>query len=167
MTMNPGVEAGGTSARTNVLRVVESLGIHVRTVSYEVDEENLDAVSVAKKTGIEEDRVFKTLAVRGAASGVFLCCIPGPLELDLKKAARASGNKHVELLPLKELLPVTGYVRGGCSPVGSKKQFPVFIDETAGLFEEIAVSAGVRGLQMLISPDDLARVTRGMFADLV
>ncbi len=160
-------ESSSPAAKTNALRLVTSLGVAVRTVSYEVDEDNLDAISVAGKIGVEPERVFKTLALRGAASGVFLCCIPGNTEIDLRKAARASGNKNVEMLPLKELLPETGYIRGGCSPVGTRRKLPVYIDETAMLFEEIAISAGVRGLQMIMTPGDLRIVAEALFADLI
>ncbi len=131
-----------------------------------VDESDLSAVSVAAKLGIPPERVFKTLALRGAKNGVFLCCIPGDAEVDLKKAARASGEKSVDLLPLRELEPTTGYVRGGCSPIGTKRPFPVFIDETATLFDEISVSAGERGPQMLLSPADLAAAANAAFVDL-
>jgi Cys-tRNA(Pro)/Cys-tRNA(Cys) deacylase len=156
------------SAKTNALRIVESLGIAHRVLTYEVDEEDLSATTSAAKLGIEPDRVFKTLALRGEKSGVFLCCVPGDAEVDLKKAARAAGDKSVEMLPLKELLPTTGYVRGGCSPVGTKKPFPVYVDETAQLFEEISVSAGARGTQMLLAPADLLRALEGRasYADL-
>jgi Cys-tRNA(Pro)/Cys-tRNA(Cys) deacylase len=154
-------------AKTNALRIVASLGIEVGTLSYEVDENHLDAVSVAGKLGMDAERVFKTLALRGAASGIFLCCIPGNTEIDLRKAARASGNKNVELLPLRELLPATGYMRGGCSPVGAKRKFPVYIDETAQLFEKIAVSAGLRGLQMTMAPGDLCIAADAEYADLI
>ncbi len=160
-------EDPGAGPKTNALRIVASHGIRVGTIAYEVDEEKLDAVSVAEKIGMEPERVFKTLALRGAASGIFLCCIPGNTEIDLRKAARVSGNKNVEMLPLKELQPATGYVRGGCSPVGTKKKFPVYIDETAQLFDRIAVSAGMRGLQMIIAPGDLVRAAEAEYADLI
>ena len=143
--------------KTNALRILESLGISYRTITYEVSEEDLSAAAVAAEVGLPAERVFKTLALRGDSSGVFLCCIPAASELNLKKVAKASGNKSVEMLPLKELQPTTGYIRGGCSPVGPKKKFPVYVDETAQLFDEISVSAGHRGLQMLLAPDDLIR----------
>lgn len=154
--------------KTNALRIVEALGIAHRVLSYEVDEEDLSAVASAAKLGLDPDRVFKTLALRGEKAGVFLCCVPGDAEVDLKKAAKAAGDKAVQMLGLKELLPTTGYVRGGCSPVGTKKPFPVYIDETAQLFDEISVSAGARGLQMLLAPADLERALEGRaaFADL-
>lgn len=163
------------SAKTNAVRILESLGVSHRTMAYEVDEDDLSAESVAAKLGLELDRVFKTLALRGDRTGVFLCCVPGGAELDLKKAAKASGNRSVDMLPLKELQPTTGYIRGGCSPVGAKRKFAVYIDETAILYEEISVSAGIRGLQMLLSPADLLRAAQEQpgpeveagFADLV
>jgi len=152
---------------TNALRIIKALGIPVRTIEYEVDEDDLSAVAAAAKTGIEPDRIFKTLVAVGDKTGPFMCVIPGSAELDLKKAAKASGNKSVTMLPLKELEPLTGYLRGGCSPVGSRKRLPVYIDETAGLWEELSVSAGHRGLQMLLVPDDLLRACEGDYADLV
>jgi len=157
------------SHKTNALRIVEGLGIAHRVISYEFDESDLSAVAAASKAGLPPERVFKTLALRGERSGVFLCCVPGDAEIDLKKAARAAGDKSAEMLGLKELLPATGYLRGGCSPVGTKKPFPVFIDETAQLFDEISVSAGLRGLQMLMAPADLVRCLEGRaaFADLI
>ena len=152
---------------TNALRLVKSLGIPVRTVEYEVDEEDLSASAAAVKSGIDLDRIFKTLVAVGDKTGPFMCVIPGSAELSLKKAARASGNKSVSMLPLKELEPLTGYQRGGCSPVGSKKRLPVYLDETAQLWEEVSVSAGQRGLQMLLAPEDLLRASEGGYADLV
>ena len=155
--------------KTNALRIVEAHDIAHRVLEYEFDESDLSAVSAAAKVGLPPERVFKTLALRGARIGVFLCCVPGDAEIDLKKAARAAGDKAVELLGLKELLPATGYVRGGCSPVGTRRDYPVFIDETAGLFDEISVSAGERGLQMLLAPGDLLRALdgRASYADLI
>lgn len=152
---------------TNALRIVKALGIQVRTMEYEVDAEDLSAAAVAAKTGVDPDRIFKTLVAVGDKTGPFMCVIPGSAELDLKKTAQASGNKSVTMLHLRELEPLTGYQRGGCSPVGSRKQLPVYIDETARLWEELSVSAGRRGLQMLLAPDELLRVTYGEYADLV
>ncbi|HUW39559.1 MAG TPA: Cys-tRNA(Pro) deacylase [Rectinemataceae bacterium] len=143
------------AAKTNALRILESHGVAHRVVSYDADESDLSARGAAAKAGIEAGRIFKTLAARGDRTGVFLCCVPGDAELDLKKAAKASGNKSVEMLSLKELQPTTGYLRGGCSPIGTKKPFPVLIDERALLFDEISVSAGARGLQVLLAPGDL------------
>ncbi len=136
---------------TNVIRLLGALGIAHRVATYAVDLADLSATAAAEKLGIPPERVFKTLALRGDKGGIFLCCLPGDAELDLKKAAKAAGEKAARLLPLKELLGATGYVRGGCSPLGTKRDYPVFVDETATLFEEISVSAGVRGVQVLLS----------------
>lgn len=168
-------KAGQERQKTNALRILDGLGIAYRTVAYEVDEEDLSAESVAAKAGLDPERVFKTLALRGASGAVFLACVPAGSELDLKKAAKAAGEKSVEMLPLKELQPTTGYVRGGCSPIGAKRKFPVYLDETATLFEEISVSAGQRGLQVLLAPEELRRAASEQpggqaeagFADLV
>ncbi|MDX9959108.1 MAG: Cys-tRNA(Pro) deacylase [Clostridia bacterium] len=152
---------------SNALRLIKSLGIPVRTLEYEVDEKDLSAAAAAAKTGVELDRIFKTLVAVGDRTGPFMCVIPGSAELDLKKAAKASGNKSVTMLPLKDLEPLTGYQRGGCSPVGSRKKLPVYFDETAQLWEELSVSAGHRGLQMLLAPDELLRAAEGRYADLI
>lgn len=153
-------------SKTNALRMLERAGLPYRTVEYEVDETDLSGVHVAQQLGQPCGQVFKTLVLKGVRRGYLVCCIPVAEELDLKKAAVAAGEKKVEMLPLKELLPVTGYIRGGCSPVGMKKQFPTWLDETALLFEEIAVSAGVRGLQMLVRPTELIRFLSAQTADL-
>jgi len=152
---------------TNALRIVKALGIQVRTIEYEVDEQDLSAAAAAAKSGVDLDRIFKTLVAVGDKTNPFMCVIPGSAELDLKKAAKASGNKSVTMLHLRELEPLTGYQRGGCSPVGSKKKLPVYVDETAQLWEELSVSAGHRGLQMLLAPDELLRAADGVYADLV
>jgi Cys-tRNA(Pro)/Cys-tRNA(Cys) deacylase len=154
--------------KTNALRLAEALGVAHRVVSYEVDEADLSATSAAAKIGIPPERVFKTLALRGERAGLFLCCVPADAEVDLRKAAKAAGDKAVDLLPLKDLLEATGYVRGGCSPIGTKRALPVYIDETATLFDEISVSAGARGLQMVLPPSELLRALEGRasFADL-
>ena len=145
--------------KTNAARLLDAAGIAYTLVEYAVDEEHLEASHVAAELGEDIDRVFKTLVLRGDKSGPFVCVIPGSLEVDLKVAARISGNKNCEMLHVKELLPLTGYIRGGCSPVGMKKQFPTFIHESALLYDTIYVSAGVRGLQLCISPNDLIRFT--------
>ena len=141
--------------KTNAARLLDSAGIAYSIVEYAVDEEHLEASHVADELGEDIDRVFKTLVLRGDRSGPFVCVIPGSLEVDLKVAARISGNKNCEMLHVKELLPLTGYIRGGCSPIGMKKQFPTFIHESALLYDSIYVSAGVRGLQICINPQDL------------
>jgi len=143
------------AAKTNALRILESLGIAHRVISYAAEESDLSARSAAEKIGLDARRIFKTLVLRGDRTGVLLCCVPGDAELDLKKTAKVSGNKSVEMLALKELQPTTGYVRGGCSPIATKRPFPVLIDERALLYDEISVSAGARGLQVLLAPHDL------------
>lgn len=152
--------------KTNALRIIESASISYETYSYTVEEDALDAITVANKIGAPAETVFKTLVVVSDKNTYFTFVIPGNFELNLKKAAVISSVKKLELLPLKELQPVTGYIRGGCSPVGMKKLFPTYIDETALLHEYIFVSAGVRGLQVKIQPSDLLSLTNGFFADL-
>jgi Cys-tRNA(Pro)/Cys-tRNA(Cys) deacylase len=141
--------------KTNAARLLDAAGIAYSLVEYAVDEEHLEASHVAAELGEDIDRVFKTLVLRGDKSGPFVCVIPGSLEVDLKVAARISENKNCEMLHVKELLTLTGYIRGGCSPIGMKKQFPTFIHESALLYDTIYVSAGVRGLQLCIAPQDL------------
>lgn len=153
--------------KTNVMRLLETAGVAFRTMEYEVDENDLSGVHVAAQLNQPVEQVFKTLVLHGEKTGHLVCCIPVAEELDLKKAAKAAGDKKVEMLPMKELLNVTGYIRGGCSPVGMKKKFPTFIDETAVLFDEIAVSAGIRGAQVILNPEDLCAYTEAVFVDLV
>jgi len=154
-------------SKTNAVRIVESNEIKYESISYDVDEDDLTGETVANKVGADPDTVFKTLVCVGDKNSHFVFCIPVTTELNLKKAASASGNKKVELIPLKELLPLTGYIRGGCSPIGMKKLFPTYIDETAQLYQNIFVSAGVRGTQMKLNPDDLLKLVNGVYADLV
>lgn len=153
-------------SKTNAVRILESHGIRHSTVSYDYNEDELDAVSVADKIGAEHESVFKTLVARGDKTGITVFCIPANAELNLKKAASASGNKSIEMIKVKELLPITGYIRGGCSPIGMKKSFPTYIDETAQIFEDIYVSAGVRGTQIKINPRDLSTAAGASFADI-
>lgn len=155
------------SGKTNAMRILDTLGLPFETLSYEVDEEDLSAAHAAKLLGIEPERVFKTIVLSGERTGHFVCIIPGPFEIDLKKAARAAGDKSCSLLPLSSLEPLTGYVRGGCSPLGMKKALPTFIDETCGIFDRISVSAGRRGLQILIEPASLVRASGAIMADLI
>ena len=145
--------------KTNAARILDDLQIRYEIKTYPVDEAHLDAVHVAKEVGMPPEQVFKTLCVRGDKTGVIFAVIPGNAELDLKELARSSGNKRCELVHLKEVLPLTGYVRGGCSPLGAKKKYPVFMDETCRQFECIAISAGMRGMQILAAPGDLIRAT--------
>jgi Cys-tRNA(Pro)/Cys-tRNA(Cys) deacylase len=152
--------------KTNALRILEAKYIPHEQISYDCDDEEIDAVSVADKIGAEHEQVFKTLVARGDKTGIVVFCIPGPFELDLKKAASISGNKSIEMVKAKELLPLTGYIRGGCSPVGMKKLYPTWIDETALLYERIYVSAGVRGMQMLLAPQDLTQLLGAEFAEV-
>ncbi|MGO9262982.1 MAG: Cys-tRNA(Pro) deacylase [Bryobacteraceae bacterium] len=147
-----------SSIKTNAVRILERAGIAYDLREYAVDEDDLTAPHVAAAIGMPPEQVFKTLVVRGDRTGVLLACIPANAELDLKALAAASGNKKVEMAPLKEVLALTGYIRGGVSPVGTKKPYPVFLEETADLWDVIAVSAGIRGCQMLLAPDGLARV---------
>jgi len=152
--------------KTNAVRMLEAAEILFSTFEYEVDENDLSGETVAKKINAETDAVFKTLVARNEANEIFVFCIPVTMELNLKKAARASGSRSIALIHVKELLMLTGYIRGGCSPIGMKKKFPTFLDETAQLFEMIFVSAGVRGMQIRLSPLDLQKMTEAEFADL-
>lgn len=145
----------GPAQKTNAARLLDAAGIAYSLIPYEVDEEHLDASHVAASLGEDVDRVFKTLVLRGDRNGFFVCVIPGSLEVDLKVAARISGNKSCEMIHVRELLPTTGYIRGGCSPIGMKKPFPTFIHESALLYDYIYVSAGLRGLQLKIAPQAL------------
>jgi Cys-tRNA(Pro)/Cys-tRNA(Cys) deacylase len=153
--------------KTNVARLLEAAGVEFDALSYEVDESDLSALHAAESLGIDPDQVFKTIVLEGERRGPFVCVIPGSCEIDLKKAARAAGDKSASLLPLKELEPLTGYVRGGCSPLGMKRSLPTFIDETALLFDRISVSAGRRGLQIFISPTALLGICGAGLADLI
>jgi Cys-tRNA(Pro)/Cys-tRNA(Cys) deacylase len=152
--------------KTNIVRLLEAEGISFVTKEYPVDESDLSAVHAAQFLDIPMEQVFKTLVAQGDSGAYFVCCIPAASELNLKKAARASGEKSARLIPVKDLFPLTGYQRGGCSPLGMKKQFPVYIDETATLFDAIGVSAGQRGLQVVLAPADLASAAGGRFEDL-
>ena len=143
--------------KTNAARMLDRAGIHYQLREYEVDANDLSAPHVAAAVGMPPEQVFKTLVARGDRTGVLLACIPANTELDLKALAAASGNKKVELVAMKEVLPLTGYIRGGVSPVGTRKPYPLYLDETADLWDIISVSAGLRGCQMLIAPSDLAR----------
>ncbi|MCX4256195.1 MAG: Cys-tRNA(Pro) deacylase [Oscillospiraceae bacterium] len=149
--------------KTNAVRLLEAAGISFKTAEYAVDESDLSGIHAAEMLGLPAEQVFKTLVLKGDKSGYFVCCVPVAEELDLKKAARISGNKKCEMLHVKDLLGVTGYVRGGCSPVGMKKKFPTYIDETAVLFDEIAVSAGARGMQVILNPEALGEFAEAKF----
>lgn len=155
------------SHKTNAVRLLETHNIIHSIVTYEVDESDLSGITVANKIGVEPERVFKTLVTRGEKTGINVFCIPVTEELNLKKAAAVCGDKKIEMIKEKELLPLTGYIKGGCSPIGMKKHYQTFIDETAQLFDEISVSAGTRGLQIMIKPNDLAKLVGNNFADLI
>ncbi|MDD7437813.1 MAG: Cys-tRNA(Pro) deacylase [Bacteroidales bacterium] len=157
---------GKKSNKTNVARLMDTAKIEYELVPYQVDEEDLSAIHVAAQLGEDVAQVFKTLVLRGNKTGLLVCVIPGDAEVDLKKAAHISGNKSVEMIHQKELLPLTGYIRGGCSPIGMKKPYPTYIHETCEVFDYIYVSAGVRGLQLKIAPNDLISYTSATVGDL-
>lgn len=152
--------------KTNAMRMLEKAGLVFRVVTYEVDEEDLSGVHVAQTCGLPVEQVFKTLVVHGDKTGYLVACIPVETELDLKALAAVSGNKMCEMIAVKELLPLTGYVRGGCSPIGMKKAFPTFFDEAATLFDWISVSAGMRGAQILMDPQVLIEFIGAEVADI-
>lgn len=141
--------------KTNAMRQLDKANINYETIEYEVDENDLSGIHIAETTGMNPDIMFKTLVAKGEKSGPLVFCIPVNLELDLKRCAAAVKDKRVELIPVKELLGLTGYIRGGCSPIGMKKKFPTFFDESALLYDKITVSAGVRGCQLLIDREKL------------
>lgn len=155
------------ATKTNAVRLIEQAGIPCREAFYEFDENDLKGTHAADAIGMPQEQVFKTLVARGERNGIHIFCIPVCFELDLKKAAKAAGDKNMELISVKELLPLTGYIRGGCSPVGMKKKYPTHIDELAMLFDEIAVSAGERGHQMILNPEKLAQFISAEFADVI
>ena len=146
--------------KTNAARILDSLGIKYEILEYTVNEEDLSAEHVASELGLPLGQVFKTMVLRGDKGGVFVCCVPGSGELDLKGVARLTGNKKVDLVPMKEILGLTGYVRGGCSPLGMKKHYPTFVDSSALEYDSIVVSAGVRGAQLKLAPTDLVTASR-------
>ena len=152
--------------KTNAARLLDELGIGYELHEAPYDEADLSATAMARSLGVPVEEVFKTLVVRGDKTGVLEVCVPGAAELNLKELAAVSGNKHVEMVPLKEVQPLTGYIRGGCSPIGMKKSFPTYIHSTCRLYDSIYVSAGVRGLQIRIAPDDLIRTTNASVVDL-
>lgn len=153
--------------KTNVARLLDKAKIHYELVPYVVDENNLAATHIADQLGENIKQVFKTLILKGDRNGHFVCVIPGDEEVDLKKAAKVSGNKKADLIPMKDLLPTTGYIRGGCSPVGMKKPFPTYFDASCEEFDYIYVSAGVRGLQLKVSPKDLVAYIKASLAELL
>lgn len=152
--------------KTNVARLLDHAKVSYELIPYEVDENDLSAVHVAASLGEDIECVFKTLVLHGDKSGYFVCVVPGEHEVDLKVAAKASGNKKCDLIPMKELLPLTGYIRGGCSPIGMKKHFPTYIHSTCMDYPFIYVSAGQRGLQIKLAPADLVREARAIVCPL-
>jgi len=152
--------------KTNAIRILEKENISHSIHTYDVDESDLSGITVANKIGAEPEKVFKTLVTRGDNSTINIFCIPVTEELNLKKAAVVTGNKKVEMIKEKELFPLTGYVKGGCSPIGMRKKFPTYIDETTQLFDEIYISAGVRGMQVRLKPEDLKNLTSGVLSAL-
>ena len=154
------------ATKTNAVRLVQQAKIPCRESFYEFDEKDLSGTHAAEAIGMPPEQVFKTLVARGEKTGINVFCIPVCCELDLKKAAKAAGDKNMELVAVKELLNLTGYIRGGCSPVGMKKKYPTYLDETCILWEEIAVSAGARGHQMILPPEKLADLVNAGLADI-
>jgi len=152
--------------KTNAARLLDAKEIGYELTEYEVDENDLSAATLAKKIGQDVEQIFKTLVLRGDKTGVFVAVVPGNAEVDLKKAAKISGNKSCAMVHQKELLGLTGYIRGGCSPLGMKKPYPIYIHETCQLFDSIFVSAGQRGLQLKLNPEDLIRMTNAKVCDL-
>ena len=153
--------------KTNAIRLLDQAQIPYDLRPYEVDENDLSAESVADKIGLPPEQVFKTLIAQGDVTGYLFALLPAGTELDPRLLAKASGNKRVEIVPLREVQAVTGYIRGGVSPLAAKKAYPVFADETMQLWETISISAGMRGLQILLAPDDLIRITSATLADLI
>jgi len=153
--------------KTNAIRILESKDFKFETLEYEFKEDEIDAVSVAMKIDVPAYLVFKTLVTVGDKTGINVFCIPANNELDLKKSANASGNKKIEMLKLKDLRSTTGYIRGGCSPIGMIKKYPTYIDEISQFYDEIYVSAGARGMQIKISPEKLLSITEGQYKDLI
>ena len=155
------------ATKTNAVRLVQQAGIPCRESFYEFDESDLNGNHAAAAIGMPPEQVFKTLVARGEKTGINVFCIPVCCELDLKKAAKAAGDKNMMLVAVKELLGLTGYIRGGCSPVGMKRKYPTYFDETCILWDEIAVSAGARGHQMIVPPEALASLVDAVFADII
>lgn len=157
----------GKEVKTNAARMLDKAGVEYELNTYRVDENDLSAIHVAADMGVDAGLLYKTLVLRGDRTGVFVCVVSGGAEVDLKKAAKVSGNKKAEMAAMKELLPLTGYIRGGCSPIGMKKRYPTYIDGSALKLPQIYISAGVRGLQIKIAPADLVSFTGAVVADLV
>lgn len=153
--------------KTNAARILDRMGTTYELVAYEVDESDLSAVHVAAQLGQNVEQVFKTILLRGDRNGVFVCIVPGAEEVNLKLAASVSGNKKAETVAMKELLPLTGYIRGGCSPLGMKKPYPIYLHSSATQFPFIYISAGQRGLQLKLAPADLIKAVNATVAELI
>lgn len=153
--------------KTNAARLLDQLKIEYQLIPYEVDENDLGATHIAEQLGQPIERLFKTLVLRGDKTGLFVCVIPGAEEVDLKKAAKVTGNKKAEMIHVKELLPLTGYIRGGCSPIGMKKPLPTYFHQSVTDYDKVYCSAGQRGLQFCIAPADLVKAARGTICDLI
>ena len=156
-----------TTEKTNVTRLLETAGIPFRTLEYEVDENDLSGMHIAEEAQVDPSCMFKTLVMKGEKKGYFVCCLPVCDELDLKKVAKAFGDKKCDLIPMKSLRDLTGYIRGGCSPIGMKKKFPTLVDETAILFDEIYINAGMRGMMVIVNPNQLVEYIGATLVDLV
>jgi len=155
------------ATKTNAVRLVQQAKINCKEAFYDYDPEDLNGNHAAEAIGFPPEQVYKTLVARGSRTGINVFCIPVCAELDLKKAAKAAGDKDMAMIPVKDLLALTGYIRGGCSPVGMKKKYPTYFEETCQLFDIIAVSAGERGHQMLLSPMDLIELVNGSLVDII
>ena len=153
--------------KTNAMRILDKAKISYDTTEYTVDESDLSGTHVAEQIGFPPEQTFKTIVAKGDKTSYIVMCVPVNTEIDLKKAATVSGNKKIEMVAVKDLLSITGYIRGGCSPIGMKKQFPTFIDETATLYDKIALSAGVRGCQLILNPNDLIEFIKAEVKDLI
>ena len=153
--------------KTNAMRILDSKKIEYNMYTYEVDENHIDGISVAQKLNQDEKMVFKTLVAQGASKNFYVFVIPVAESLDMKKAAKVAGEKNMEMIHVKDINAITGYIRGGCTPIGMKKQFPTFIHESAADFDTIIISGGRLGVQLILSPQDLIKVTRGQFADII
>lgn len=153
--------------KTNAARQLDRLKIAYELITYEVDESDLGAAHIAEQLGQSIESLFKTLVLRGDKTGLFVCVVPGAEEVDLKKAAKVTGNKKCDLIPMKELLPTTGYIRGGCSPIGMKKAFPTYFHESILNYDAVYCSAGQRGLQFRLAPSDLVNAAQGTVCDLI
>ena len=156
-----------TTKKTNAARQLDQLKINYELIAYQVDENDLGAAHIAEQLGQPIERLFKTLVLRGDRTGLFVCVIPGAEEVDLKKAAKVTGNKKVEMIHVKELLPLTGYIRGGCSPIGMKKALPTYFHQSVMNYDTVYCSAGLRGLQFRIAPADLIRAANGTLCDVI